>query len=317
MAILDLFSKREKRKKKQGQEDVFQYETLPEPFRAQVIHLWHDALGAWRDLECWEDSKDHLPNVWWIELFKQFTREKGVFRLVETQSNPFTQFRGFFMKASTADALDLIELVFRFVDGFVRHLDPYDLKGLPLADPDSVIEELNGRFREHGIGYEFAGGQIVRVDSKFLHSEAVKPALDLLHGAGQHFAGPLQEFMTAHEHYRKRDDKDAISWALKAMESTLKAICTTRAWPFDAHKDAAAKLLEIVFAHDLVPAYLQGHFSALRSVLESGVPTARNKTSGHGQGPTPTSVPEHLTRYVLNLTASNIVFLIECHQRKK
>ena len=44
------------------------------------------------------------------------------------------------------------------------------------------------------------------------------------------------------------------------------------------------------------------------------VPTVRNKTSGHGQGPTPTNVPEHMTRYVLHLTATTIVFLIESHK---
>jgi hypothetical protein len=73
-------------------------------------------------------------------------------------------------------------------------------------------------------------------------------------------------------------------------------------------------LLEIVFANHLVPAYLQNQFTSVRSALESGVPTVRNKTSGHGQGAAPTVVPAHMTRFVLNLTATNIVFLIECYQ---
>ena len=46
-------------------------------------------------------------------------------------------------------------------------------------------------------------------------------------------------------------------------------------------------------------------------VPTTGVPTVRNKTSGHGQGATPADVPEHLARYVLHMTASNIVFLVE------
>jgi hypothetical protein len=171
--------------------------------------------------------------------------------------------------------------------------------------------------REHGIGYEFVGSKIVRVDSKYVHAEAVKPALELLHGAGKAFAGPLQEFMVAHEHYRKGEDKDAITWALKAFESTLKAICTARSWTFDSHKDTANKLLDIVFANHLVPAYLQSQFTSMNSLLASGVPTIRNKTSGHGQGAAPTVVPARMTRFALNLTATNIVFLIECHQALK
>jgi hypothetical protein len=123
--------------------------------------------------------------------------------------------------------------------------------------------------------------------------------------------------MKAHEHYRKGETKDAVTWALKAFESTLKAICLVRGWTFDPHRDAAMKLLEIVLSNKLVPEFLQTHFTALRSVLESGVPTLRNKTSGHGQGPAPTIVPSHLTRYVLNLTASHIVFLLESHAAMK
>src|SRR5262249_48224367 len=107
------------------------------------------------------------------------------------------------------------------------------------------------------------------------------------------------------------------TWALKAFESTLKAICAERRWSFDPNKDTAIKLLEIVFMHNLVPPFLQTQFTALRSVLESGVPTVRNKTSGHGQGPALTSVPDHLTRLALHLTASNIVFLIESHNAMK
>jgi hypothetical protein len=318
VAIVDLFSKRDKKKKKQGQEDVFQYEDLPEPFRVQVIHLWHEALGNWRDFDrTFGPHPSHLPNDWWLALYKVYTREKGVFRLVDLDLHPCAQFREFFMKASTEDALDMIELVFRLVDSGVRGMAPYKRQHWGMADPDAVIEELNGRFREHGIGYEFAGGEIVRVDSKYLHAEAVRPALELLHGAGKGFAGPLQEFMKAHEHYRKGESKDAITWALKAFESTLKAICTARGWAFNPQKDAAKELLDIVFTNNLVPPFLQNQFRALRSVLESGVPTVRNKTSGHGQGPAPTSVPDHLTRYALHLTASNIVFLIESHKLLK
>jgi hypothetical protein len=66
--------------------------------------------------------------------------------------------------------------------------------------------------------------------------------------------------------------------------------------------------------NQLIPQYLETYFSGLRQVLEAGVPTVRNKTSGHGQGATPTHVPEHLAAYVLHLAASNIVMLIEAHK---
>lgn len=40
--------------------------------------------------------------------------------------------------------------------------------------------------------------------------------------------------------------------------------------------------IEIAFGNGLVPGYLESQLGALRSVLQSGVPTIRNEMSGHG-----------------------------------
>jgi len=58
-----------------------------------------------------------------------------------------------------------------------------------------------------------------------------------------------------------------------------------------------------------VPTWLQSEFSGLRSALESGVPTARNRVSGHGSGAAPRSVPPYFAAYLLHMTAAAIVFL--------
>ena len=173
---------------------------------------------------------------------------------------------------------------------------------------DEAVEELNVRFREHGIGYRFESGQVLRIDSEFLHQEAVKPALHLLKAA--HFAGAEKEFHTAHKHYRHQRFQESINESLKALESTLKVICTRKEWSF-SERDTASKLIQIVFGHGLIPNYLQSQFNGLRTILEGGVPTIRNRDSGHGTGTTPRQVPAHLAAYSLHLTASAIVFLAE------
>ncbi len=48
-------------------------------------------------------------------------------------------------------------------------------------------------------------------------------------------------------------------------------------------------------------------------MLQSGVPTLRNKQSGHGQGSTVAEVPAYMAAFTLHLTASNIVFLLSAH----
>jgi hypothetical protein len=292
-------------------EDVFQYDELPQAFRVQVLYILVEAIGRWRG---GHNPRLYWPNQCWVEIHQIVAKEKGLFQLAEEGHDPYYWSHHFLLNASTMDALDLIDAAFHYVDTVIRKVHPGERSLVRQVNPDSAIDELNGRFREHRIGYEFAGGEIIRVDSKYLHAETVKPALQLLQGAGQGFSGPLEEFLKAHEHYRKANPKEAILNAGKALESTLKAICTTRRWPFDSAKDTANKLLETVFNNGLIPSYLQTHFSALRSVLESGVPTVRNKTSGHGQGATPTTVPNYLVAYVLHATAANIVLLMEAHQ---
>ena len=69
----------------------------------------------------------------------------------------------------------------------------------------------------------------------------------------------------------------------KSLESTMKTICDKRRWGY-AKNDTASKLLAVCFDNGLVPPFWVSHFSALRATLEAGVPTGRNKLSGHGQG---------------------------------
>jgi hypothetical protein len=76
----------------------------------------------------------------------------------------------------------------------------------------------------------------------------------------------------------------------------------------------AKALLEILFNQELIPAALQSHFTALRTTLEAGLPTVRNRTSGHGQGTEPVAIPDYLAAYALHLAAANIVMLIQAHK---
>ena len=73
----------------------------------------------------------------------------------------------------------------------------------------------------------------------------------------------------------------------------------------------------MVFDNELIPPLMQSHFSALRSTLESGVPTIRNDQSGHGQGSEKVIVPEYIVAYILHLTASNILLLAQADEEVK
>lgn len=120
--------------------------------------------------------------------------------------------------------------------------------------------------------------------------------------------------MDAHKHFRNGDNKETIVSANKAFESVCKSICTAKGWALDRTNNSVSKLIATMCDNNLIPAYMQSHVGALRSVLESGVPTVRNRDAAHGQGPVPTDVPDHYAAFVLHLTASNIVFLISSYE---
>lgn len=313
MAVFDLYSKRKKRLASQGKADVYQYDTIPGPLRVQIAQVVQDALGCWyiRDPGYYDLRPNSPSSRWWQEIHDAIARENGVWHLGKNGSNPDIRCIEHFLSADTDGALDFIELCFKVINFGIRKFAPVDLEHARVrVSADDAIEELNQRFREAGVGFQFTEGKIIRVDSEFLHSEAVKPALALLHEAG--FTGPADEFIRAFDHHRKCENKDAIADASNAFESTMKAICDAQGWKYQT-KDTAKSLLDVLFNNELIPAELASHFAGLRSAMESGLPTLANRTSRHGQGTKPTEVPDHYVAYALHLVASNIVFLIGCH----
>jgi hypothetical protein len=302
MPIVDLFSKREKQKRGEVP-DVFQYNNLPSPFRVQVVHILHDAFGEPRPFD--STVMDAFKTIHDI-----LCREYGLFSLSkESQTGIYnTALYTFFLNCENSEkALDVIELSFRLIDNIGRTED-YCYIAQPKLNPDQAIQELNGRFLEHGIGFQYESGNIVRVDSKFIHAEVVKPTLNVL--SDKRYAGANEEFLNAHDHYRHGRYKECLNECLKSFESTMKAICKKRKWEY-TDTDTAKNLIERCLQKGLIPTYLQTHFTSLRASLESGVPTIRNKLSGHGQGDQPVDLPQYFAAYMLNLTATTILFLTE------
>jgi hypothetical protein len=298
--LLDLFSKRKKRERGEIT-DVYTYSDVPEALRVQIIHIIRDGL---------ETSGNTDPKTYesYKFLHDSLAREYGKFVLAETakyENYDRALFEFFLATKDIERVLDIVELAFRYL---MIVVPTWRYETLRRVSPEDAVDELNARFRESGVGYQFEGGEIVRVDSELLHQEAFKPALHLLHKPG--FEGANEEFLKAHEHYRHGQNKEALNEALKAFESTMKAICTRRGWQYEI-SSPASKLIEVCFSNALLPTSLQTYFTGVRTTLEAGIPTVRNKMSGHGQGPEPIQVPQYIVAYALNITASAIRLLAE------
>lgn len=307
MPVFDLFSKRQKRLRGEVP-DVYQYEELNQNLRTQIVHIWNDSLGGPEDYDVGRVSEIYKFIV------NTLCREYGVFSLLKQNYHIekfYFEFVEFFIETKNLEhAIDCVELAAKCIDLLTREYSYMYRRNFDEI-ADQAIKEINERFDEHGFGFEYVSQEIIRRDSEFLHAEVVLPALRLLNSKG--FKGAQEEFLLAHAHYRKGEAKSAMTECLKAFESTMKSICGKRGW--DCGKNATAKnLIKICFDNGIVPAFWESHYSSLRSMLESGVPTGRNKLSGHGQGEKPVEVPRHLVGYMLHMTAAAIVFLVEAEE---
>ena len=285
MAITDIFSKRQQKLRVEIP-DVYVYDELPRSLKVQIVQIWED-IG---NHHYWGDIYQSAVRI--------LRREYGFFELVNNTRTYKLELKKFFLsETKTERSLDAVEVFLKL--------------GKRAQTFHDAVEELNHRFKEHGVGYQYENGQIIRMDSQLIHVEIVQPALQLL--SDKLYAGAEQEFLKAHEHYRKGNAKEALNECLKSFESVMKIICDKKNWAYE--KNATSKqLINVCLENGLIPPYWQSHYSALRSLLESSIPTGRNKESGHGQGSDIEIVPDYLVAYMLHMTASAIVFLVEAEK---
>ena len=311
MAMFDLYSKR--KAKAEGQtSDVYQYEQIPTKLRTQIVMVFEEVIGSPNRRT---GFRDDIREVY-RDLVKIMRKEYGLLTLNRHYSSHsqsyMEEFFAQIMEEQNIDhVLDAIELGCNAIDMVVRD---YNYRQNDNYDKicDDAINEINTRFKDSGVGFGYLGHNIVRIDSELLHSDVVKPALSFLNGAM--YDGPREEFLNAHSYYRSGKHKEAIVDCLKAFESTMKAICDERGWAYDKGKATAKDLIAICFDKGLVPSYWQNNLANLRALLESGVPTGRNKTSGHGQGATPIAVDNSVAEYIMHMTASTILFFAKAEK---
>lgn len=308
MPFQELYSKLKNKQQKANQPVIYEYDEIPDRFRHQVVHIWMDAIGPY---EHW-NSKNGV--MIWDNTHKLISRELGLSTLGRHHINSENCIQ-FLFEQDVDHVLDIIQVSFSLIELYFGEYNDkpqlmYQRVGLSYP-PNIAIQELNFRFLENELGYQYQNGQIIRIDSQFTHSEIALPALQLLND--QEFTPALNEFLSAYKHYGQGNYEAAINEALKAFESTMKIIVTNKDWSTDSNA-TASKLIQICIENQLIPSSMNSHFTGFRTTLESGLPTIRNKFSGHGDGVETVSVPAYLVQYALNLAASNIVLLIKAYR---
>jgi hypothetical protein len=292
MALPNLFSRR-KREATGIARDVYVYDKISQSVRWQIWHGLTDTRDAMRlnDPTAMISVTVHLMR-----------RELGVQELpsVTYTSTESDELLAWFLSCQDVDrVLDALELMSRILLNSSEYREEQYKNGMAT---------VNARLLEADLGYQVEDGEVIQISSQFAHKEVVLPALLLL--ADRQYATADKEFRQAHAEFRAGEYEDCIHDCGNALESVLKVILTAKNWVFSPN-DTASKLIAVAFANSLIPSYMQTEFSGLRSILESGTPTVRNKNGGHGAGPNPRNIPPYIAAFQLHQTAAAILLLVE------
>jgi len=281
---------------------------FPQEIRSRILHALQNSLNQGDGWASFEGMLNEVGNQLLV-LYGGLT--SPFYEAVRQSDHPVVQH---FFSCDEPKALDYIEICFRsealsgcenavqMVNAILRD----GQLGYQLS-PFIKREVENSKFHS-GKSYTYDPPRLICTESDFLHEEAMQPALAALGAPEYH--GASEEFLRALEHFRKGLFPECLNECLKCFESTMKIIAEGKGWGY-SQNDTARRLIQICIDQGLVTSASQQQLTSIRTLLESGVPTLRNKRSGHGQGVQKNEVPEPIAKFALNMTASTVVFLVE------
>lgn len=173
------------------------------------------------------------------------------------------------------------------------------------------IKEINYRLKEARIGYEFNtdANILIKKSDEAIYQLSIEPAFHLL--SDLKFKESIDNFAKAFSDYQSGNPKDlenAITNALKALESTIKNICKLKGYEFNEEKPLKDQVA-VLKNQKFLPEKYNNYFDKITDLIIA-VATPRNKTTGHGQSDEAAdTVDEKLVEFVLAQVASVIVFL--------
>lgn len=309
MGLANTYSRRLRASQPNGV-DVYQYDEVPDKVRVQIVSIVIDLLG---DYSLSRTIYGVSVELLWKDLCLFIAKDGGIKSLQQysvSHQNCRKNLENYIEEsADLYGILDFCDLLFIYTEKVRDTFTSYhSYEKTYKKKINQAIEELNTYFQESSFGYEYNNNQIIRIDSQHIHKEVIKPILQLLRDKG--FKHVDKEYRLAHEHCRNKHIKDCIVACNRAFESMLKTICDVERWECEQGA-RASDLITLVRKNDLFLDGMANNFNSFVAMLKNGVLALRNDHGGHGEGNDATEQPLHMAQYMLNLTASNLLFLHE------
>ena len=299
MAIFETYSQSQK-----NNIIPFVYDSIPNDFKIQLIHTWNDFLKQ-------DKIPPHFVDEVIKEIEKHILKEHGILALPETffYSSKLDKIQNYFQIIKDVNrVLDVILFFCIFIEASESILKSLGFYFELTIKGDDIIKETNERFKFNGIGYQYCNKKIIRLDSELLHYESVEKTISLLNNPT--YDNVNYEYLKALEHFRFNRNADCLTWCMKAYESMIKIIATNNRWIFKQN-DTYSTLTKLLFTNNFFSSLMFQPLDNLRVLLENSINTLRNNRGGHGSGTELNIVPESLAKYMLYLTGSTLLLLLD------
>lgn len=296
MALPMTFRRRKKLHEKGDTPDVYHYDKMNEGLRVQIVMKMDEVTSL--------NYYQHDGRIIYSTVVPVMRQEKKAFALCKNSyenNTPREEFLNWFIKEPDLEyLLSGLEI---FMQTASKLLTPYE------SSRDTYLEEMNELMLEDCFGYQFINGYIIKLGSEYIHKEVVVPLLHLI--SGEKYNVVNAEFRKAHEEFRKKDYEDCIHDCCNAFESMGKVIALDQGWTELSERSTAKDIVKAIFDHQFIPSYMQQEFTGLRTILESGINTVRNRAGGHGAGVTLRNIEKHIAEFQMNQTAAALKLLAE------
>ncbi len=168
---------------------------------------------------------------------------------------------------------------------------------------DECENELNDAFSMHNSPWRFVNGEVILVDSDYLHTEVQVKTLSLLKSATAY--GALEEFQEALQDLQSGETKDAVFKAHKSVESAMKIVLET-----DEHL-TFGRLLSALIKSGIIPDYYDNFLNHFEQLMLGVAKERNNPGRAHGQGVQVLEVDRYLAEFTINLAGTFILFIIQ------
>lgn len=199
-------------------------------------------------------------------------------------------------------AIDVLELICMEMVAY----DPV-ITSLAKTPAEIAISEVNLYLKANNIGYRFENGFVISSNHTPIEDFTINQAFKLIKNI--EYASINDEYSDAHKSFRNDNFEGCNGNCRKAFESTLKIICKKKNWKY-SDSDTSKPLVNILRINNYFSEFHHNHISALVNLLETQISSIANRNGSHGRGPKEKSRDRELSSFLLKVTGSTIVFLL-------